>query len=63
MIVTMEMMMVITMIKRRMILLVYNDDKNEDDIVCTGKPGAGWPNTPPHFRSYEGEPPFLILLS
>ena len=40
-----------------------NDDKNEDDIVGTGMPGAGWPNTPPHFRSYEGEPPFLILPS
>ena len=63
MIMTLEMMMKITMIKMRMILLVYNDVENEDDIVGTGKPGAGWPNTPPHFRSYEGEPPFLILPS
>ena len=37
MIITMEMMMMITMIKMRMILLVYNDVEN--DIVGTGKPG------------------------
>ena len=56
-------MMKIMMILMMMMMLIVDDDnenKDDDDIVGIGMPGAGWPNTPPHFRSYEGEPPFLI---